>query len=120
MENFYIVKQDDNGWKLIEMRSITVWATVRAVYDTLENATRSCYNTNTIPSNFHIIYELKKNPIQGFVMTDNHVYIGGVYINGKIMYIDPLDIYNRKQVMKNVSAFMNKLYPPRSWLKLIF
>lgn len=120
MDKFYIVKHDDIGWKLIEMKSITSWSSVRAVYDTLENATKSCYNTNHIPPNFKIIYELKKNLVKGFVITDNNVYIGGVYIDGKIMFLDPLDIYNRKKVMKNVAAFMSKLFPARNWLKFIF
>lgn len=116
---FYIVKQDDVGWKLIEMKSLTLW-TVLAVYDTLENAARSCYNTNKIPPTFKIIYELNNKPIKGFVMTDNNIYIGGVYINGKIIYIDPIDIDNRKKVSKNIKAFIDKLYPQRHWLKFIF
>jgi hypothetical protein len=120
MEKFHSVKHDDVGWKLIEMRSITAWSSVRAIYDTLENATRSCHNTNTIPSNFKIIYELNTNPVKGFVMTDTNVYIGGVYINGKIMYIYPTDIYDRKQVLKNVTVFIDKLYPRRRCLKFIF
>lgn len=121
MEKFHIVRHDDNGWKLIEMKSVTVWTTVRATYDTLENATKSCHNMNKIPSNFKIIHEFKKNPVKGFVITDNTVYIGGVFINNKIMFIDPTDIYNCKQVMKNVASFLDKLYPrQRHWLKFIF
>ena len=116
------LKLCEHGWKLIEFDDVYTMQRVIGTYDTIENALKNSHNV-ILP-----IYTATNKKINGYkclILKNQQKYIGAIYINDKLVYLDPnTDVFtigirkewkSKKEVIRQLCDFTSLLEKPTCW-----
>lgn len=111
------IKPCDHGWKLFEFDDVYPHQHVIGLFDTYFNAIQSIKNI-IIPS-----YSITRIRIQGYkclVLNYEHRYIAAIYIEKKLIYLDPhpSEVFSlvrkwktKKDIIQQLTQFIKLLEP---------
>ena len=112
------IKLCEHGWKLFEFNEVYTRHRVIGTFDTYSNAIKS--STNVVSPE----YTTSKKQINGYnclVLQKEDKYIGAIYIENKLIYLDPnpLTIFSfirekwktRKDIIQQLMQFIKLLEP---------
>jgi len=110
IQNMQGIKLCEHGWKLIEFDDVYTMQRVLGTYDTIENALKNSHNI-ILP--LYTVTSKKVNGYKCLICRYQEKYIGAIYIQDKLVYLDPnteaLTIGIRKE-WKTKKEIIRQLY----------